>query len=188
MRYTGSGHDVLRYSCIRGWLDNGEPRCIAFGGMTVDAAIGREVLRVVQPAAIEASVQAQEEYARQRDDVLEALDRDLQAARYAGNGQDQTSMPESPAQEIGSTHPANSAELLGRLVAPCLASIPADRATGASDTALRTAHFHGCSVPQLYNESRPHRSLGERTPSEFASQFAASRDLTATKTGQRLTL
>jgi len=83
VRYTGSGHDVLRYSCIRGWLDNGEPRCIAFGGMTVDAAIGREVLRVVQPAAIEASVQAQEELARQREDVLEALDRDLQAARYA---------------------------------------------------------------------------------------------------------
>jgi putative transposase len=31
---------------------------------------------------------------------------------------------------------------------------------------------------QEYNESRPHRSLGERTPSEFASQFAASCELT----------
>jgi putative transposase len=31
-----------------------------------------------------------------------------------------------------------------------------------------------------YNESRPHRSLDDRTPSEFASQIAASRDLTAT--------
>ncbi len=29
-----------------------------------------------------------------------------------------------------------------------------------------------------YNESRPHRALGERTPSEFASQFAAQRELT----------
>ena len=29
-----------------------------------------------------------------------------------------------------------------------------------------------------YNESRPHRSLGERTPNEFASQVAASRELT----------
>ena len=29
-----------------------------------------------------------------------------------------------------------------------------------------------------YNESRPRRSLGERTPNEFASQIAASRDLT----------
>jgi len=33
---------------------------------------------------------------------------------------------------------------------------------------------------QEYNESRPHRSLGERTPSEFASQCAASRALTET--------
>ena len=82
VRYTGSGHDVLRYSCLRGWLDNGEPRCIAFGGMTVDEAISREVLRVVQPAAIKASVLAHEERAQQRDDILEALQRDLQAARY----------------------------------------------------------------------------------------------------------
>ena len=33
---------------------------------------------------------------------------------------------------------------------------------------------------QEYNESRPHRSLGERTPSEFASEYAASRVLAAT--------
>ncbi|RZU35523.1 putative transposase [Edaphobacter modestus] len=31
-----------------------------------------------------------------------------------------------------------------------------------------------------YNESRPHASLDDRTPSEFASQIAASRDLAAT--------
>lgn len=83
VRYTGSGHDVLRYSCIRGWLDNGEPRCIAFGGVSVDEAIGREVLRVVQPAAIEASMLVKEELSHQRDDILDALRRDLEAARYA---------------------------------------------------------------------------------------------------------
>ena len=33
---------------------------------------------------------------------------------------------------------------------------------------------------QEYNESRPHASLSDRTPSEFASQIAASRDLAAT--------
>lgn len=83
VRYTGSGHDVLRYSCVRGWLDNGEPRCIAFGGISVDEAISREVLRVVQPAAIEASVLASQELGRQQDDILDALHRDLEAARYA---------------------------------------------------------------------------------------------------------
>jgi hypothetical protein len=85
VRYTGNGHDVLRYSCMRGFLDNGEPRCIAFGGITVDEAIGREVLRVVQPAAIEASMLAHEERVRQQDDVLEALERDRQAATYAAD-------------------------------------------------------------------------------------------------------
>jgi putative transposase len=34
---------------------------------------------------------------------------------------------------------------------------------------------------QEYNESRPHRSLGERTPSEFASQSAAKRALVEPK-------
>ena len=33
---------------------------------------------------------------------------------------------------------------------------------------------------QEYNESRPHASLGDRTPSEFASESTASRALTAT--------
>jgi hypothetical protein len=45
--------------------------------------MAKEVVRVVQPAAIEAAVLASEEQARQRDEVLEALRRGLEAARYA---------------------------------------------------------------------------------------------------------
>jgi putative transposase len=37
---------------------------------------------------------------------------------------------------------------------------------------------------QEYNESRPHRALGERTPSEFASQDAAERGLAGGKTAE----
>jgi len=89
-------------------------------------------------------------------------------------------MPVSPAQGIGSTRSVYSAELPDRFVVPRLESIPAARATDASDTELHETHFYGCCVLRLYNESRPHRSLGDKTPSEFASQIAASRDLTAT--------
>jgi len=39
VRYTGTKHNIPRYSCWRGSLDNGEPRCIAFGGLRVDDAI-----------------------------------------------------------------------------------------------------------------------------------------------------
>ena len=83
VRYTGSRHDVLRYSCWRGFLDNGEPRCIAFGGVPVDQRIAREILRVVHPAAIEAAVMASEDEALKRDEVMAALERDLEAARYS---------------------------------------------------------------------------------------------------------
>jgi DNA invertase Pin-like site-specific DNA recombinase len=83
VRYTGSAHDVLRYACLRGLLDHGEPRCVAFGGIPVDDAIAREVLRVVQPAAVEAAIVASEQAARQQDEVVAALQRDLEAARYA---------------------------------------------------------------------------------------------------------
>ena len=39
LRYSGAKHHIPRYSCTRGWMDNGEPRCIAFGGLRVDDAI-----------------------------------------------------------------------------------------------------------------------------------------------------
>ncbi len=85
VRYTGRDHDVLRYACWRGWLDNGEPRCLAFGGLRVDDAIAAEVLRVVRPAALEAAVLAREQESDRRDEVLAALRRDLEAARYAAH-------------------------------------------------------------------------------------------------------
>src|SRR5438094_178239 len=81
--YTGNAHNVLRYVCVRGARDNGEPRCISFGGLVVDDAIGKEILRVVQPAAVAAAVVASEVAAHQRDDVLNAWTGELEAARYA---------------------------------------------------------------------------------------------------------
>ena len=83
VRYTGTKHNIPRYSCCRGQLDNGEPKCIAFGGLRVDDAIEEALLQVVGPGAIEAAVQAQAEAANRRDQVREALSRDLEAARYA---------------------------------------------------------------------------------------------------------
>jgi putative transposase len=35
-----------------------------------------------------------------------------------------------------------------------------------------------------YNESRPHRALGERTPNEFANEFAASREFIGKQTAE----
>lgn len=83
VRYTGTKHNIPRYSCWRGLLDNGEPRCIAFGGLRVDDAIEEALLRIVEPGAIAAAAEVEVQAAARRDQVRDALDRDLQAARYA---------------------------------------------------------------------------------------------------------
>jgi DNA invertase Pin-like site-specific DNA recombinase len=83
LRYSGAKHHIPRYSCSRGWMDNGEPRCIAFGGLRVDDAIEEALLTVVGPGAIAAAVAAEKEANQRRDQVREALKRDLEAARYA---------------------------------------------------------------------------------------------------------
>ena len=83
LRYTGNRHNIPRYSCHRGWTDNGEPRCIAFGGLPADDAVEAAVLDVVGPGAVDAAVRAEAEAATRRDEVREALSRDLEAARYA---------------------------------------------------------------------------------------------------------
>jgi len=85
LRYSGTKHHIPRYSCSRGWLDNGEPRCIAFGGLRVDDAIADAILTVVSPGAVAAAVAAEKEASLQCDQVREALKRDLEAARYAAD-------------------------------------------------------------------------------------------------------
>jgi hypothetical protein len=85
IRYTGAKHDIPRYSCSRGWLDNGEPRCIAFGGLRVDDAIEATILKVVEPSAVAAAIEADAREATHRDEVRDALVRDLEAMRYAAD-------------------------------------------------------------------------------------------------------
>jgi hypothetical protein len=66
-------------------MDNGEPRCIAFGGLRVDDAIEDAFLGVAGPGAVAASLAAAEQATQRRDQAWEALDRDLEAARYAAD-------------------------------------------------------------------------------------------------------
>jgi DNA invertase Pin-like site-specific DNA recombinase len=85
LRYSGADNHIPRYSCSRGWMDNGEPRCIAFGGLRVDDAIENALLAVVGPGAVAAAVSAEHEAMERRDQVRDALMRDLEAARYAAD-------------------------------------------------------------------------------------------------------
>jgi len=81
--YSGKNASVPRYQCHRGRLDNMEAKCISFGGLAVDAAVSREILRVVQPCAVEAAHLAKTQETHRRDELIETLMLELRAARYA---------------------------------------------------------------------------------------------------------
>ena len=72
-----------RYACLGGKLNHGLQRgCFAFGGLRVDEAIEREVLRVVAPGAIEAALEAAEQADEQTGATRRALELELRQAHY----------------------------------------------------------------------------------------------------------
>src|SRR5216683_2351862 len=79
LRYSGMKHHIPRYSCSRAWMDNGGPHCIGFGGLRVDDAIEEALLGVVGPGAIAAATAAANGARERRDQVRDALSRDLEA-------------------------------------------------------------------------------------------------------------
>jgi excisionase family DNA binding protein len=80
---VGQHGSVARYHCLGGHINHGLPRnCLSFGGLRVDEAIEREVLRVLTPGAIEAALGAAAAAADQTDATRRALELELRQARY----------------------------------------------------------------------------------------------------------
>ncbi|MCP5041930.1 MAG: recombinase family protein [bacterium] len=82
--YCGRG-DVPRYQCDRGQRDNGEPRCISFGGTGLHDRVSDEILRVVEPGAVEAAQSAADHAEESRDELISALELDVKEARYTAD-------------------------------------------------------------------------------------------------------
>jgi DNA invertase Pin-like site-specific DNA recombinase len=80
--YTGRLHNVPGYLCSRGYLDCGEPKCTRLGGLVADQAIAREIIRVLQPVAVSAAMEAGRQMSQGKLDEVRALERELTAARY----------------------------------------------------------------------------------------------------------
>ena len=58
------------------------PRCLMFGAKRVDTAIGYELLRAVEPVAIEAALRAEHRYMEQQSEQRRIVELELQQARY----------------------------------------------------------------------------------------------------------
>lgn len=69
------------YRCCKGDL-TGKPCCMVFGAQKVDAAVARELLRAVEPLAIEAAVEAERMHRKQVDNQRQIIDLELQQANY----------------------------------------------------------------------------------------------------------
>lgn len=79
--YTGKTPRPV-YRCERPNLMLGLNRCLGFGGLRVDAAVAAELLRVVQPMAIEAAMQAEHMQSEARAERRRVAELDLQKAQY----------------------------------------------------------------------------------------------------------
>jgi excisionase family DNA binding protein len=80
--YSGSRYPLPRYSCHGAAINHGAGRCISFGGGRIDEAVGREVVRVLAPGAVEAALRLAADAGEEGARVRQAVDLELREARY----------------------------------------------------------------------------------------------------------
>jgi len=71
-----------RYVCCRHAVDYGASQCQSLAGSVLDKCVARQVLAVLQPAALELSLSAAEDIERQRATVDQQWQHRLERARY----------------------------------------------------------------------------------------------------------
>ncbi len=82
VHYLGKSRQEMRYQCINGHINQGVPKCISFGGVRIDQAVSDEILKVVQPVAIDAALRAAEQRSQQQNERARALELELEQAKY----------------------------------------------------------------------------------------------------------
>lgn len=81
IRYWGKRGTAARYVCSGDFATGGR-YCLGFGGAKVDQRLSQEILAVISPRGLDASVAALERLASEGDDRRAALERQYQQARY----------------------------------------------------------------------------------------------------------
>ena len=79
--YAGRSNQPV-YRCDRGIAAVGARRCMMFGGLRVDTAMARELIRAVEPMAIEAALLAERRTMEHQAEHRRILELELQQARY----------------------------------------------------------------------------------------------------------
>jgi DNA invertase Pin-like site-specific DNA recombinase len=80
--YSGNGGNVPRYLCQGGRVDRGSSACQTLGAHRVDEAVCQQLLEAVQPAGVQASLDALEQLGDRRREKRQSLALALEQARY----------------------------------------------------------------------------------------------------------
>nr|WP_209893791.1 recombinase family protein [Rhizobium leguminosarum] len=80
--YGSAKGNAHRYQCRGDDAHVGVGLCIGIGGVRVDRAVAAQILEAVSDRAVEAAIFASDHVERSRRDVIAAIERDLEGARY----------------------------------------------------------------------------------------------------------
>ena len=80
--YGGAHGDAGRYHCKGSFVNHGGDRCISFGSLRVDQAVGAEIMRLLKPLGIEAALGAIEARKLQATEKRSQIELALKQARY----------------------------------------------------------------------------------------------------------
>jgi excisionase family DNA binding protein len=80
--YSGTGGRIPRYTCHGGRVDRGSAACQSLGARRVDEAVCDQLLEAVQPAGVQAALDALEQLDNYRHDKRQSLALALEQARY----------------------------------------------------------------------------------------------------------
>jgi hypothetical protein len=80
--YVAYGGKAGRYHCEGALVNHGTQRCISFGGMRTDQAVGVEVLRILEPLGVDAAIKAAETLTGETSAARRQLELALQRARF----------------------------------------------------------------------------------------------------------
>src|ERR1700750_1270306 len=127
--YSGRPPGQPVYRCDRPNLMLGLPRCFTFGGLRVDAAVTREILRAVAPIAIEAADEGGRRYMETRGEQQRVVELELQQARYEAALAERRYAACDPDNRLIAAQLEKSWEAALRRVEACEARLAAARAT-----------------------------------------------------------
>jgi DNA invertase Pin-like site-specific DNA recombinase len=130
--YAGRGTPRPAYRCDRPNLLLGLPRCFGFGGSRVDAAVAAELLRALEPMAVEAACEAERLMVEAEAERLRIFGLELQQARYEASLAERRYAACDPDNRLIAAQLERGWETALRRVEACRARLDAARSPAAA--------------------------------------------------------